>query len=141
MDRLYNCGKLEIKTSTIPNSGFGVFATGDIKRGELLEECRYISFPAIRTYTKILPHYRFYQDKKKQFFSIVLGYASMYNSNPSGVNAFWTTPDIKNSYSKKINEERVHITRNYQDCFAFFALKDIKKGDEIFTDYGYKIKK
>ena len=38
MDILYNCGKLEVKTSTIPNSGFGVFATDDINCGEILEE-------------------------------------------------------------------------------------------------------
>ena len=134
MDRLYNCGKLEVKTSTIPNSGFGVFATDDIKCGEILEECRYLPYPKHITFFK---DYRFWLNPKKDKHAVVLGYGSLYNSSKPKQNAWWVGP----SAPKEFKYGAVTVTRKYLDSFTFFAIRDIKKGDEIFTYYGYKVKK
>ena len=38
-DKLYRNPNIEVRLSTIPNSGYGVFATDDIKKGDIIEEC------------------------------------------------------------------------------------------------------
>ena len=134
MDILYNCGKLEVKTSTIPNGGFGVFAIDDIKVGEILEECRYLAYS--KAYS-LFEDYRFWLSPKKNKYAIVLGTGSIYNSSEEKQNAWWVGP----SSSEKFKYGAITITRKYLDSFTFFATKDIKKGDEIFTYYGYKVKK
>ena len=134
MDILYNCGKLEVKTSTIPNGGFGVFATDDIKIGEILEECRYLPYP--KPYN-LFEDYRFWSSSKKKEYAIVLGYGSMYNHSKEKQNAWWVSP----TSPKEFKYGAIKITRKYLDSFTFFTIKDIKKGDEIFTNYGYKLKK
>tara|TARA_R100000908_G_C3676161_1_gene96905 strand:+ start:187 stop:591 length:405 start_codon:yes stop_codon:yes gene_type:complete len=134
MDILYNCGKLEVKTSTIPNGGFGVFATDDIKVGEILEECRYLAYS--KAYS-LFEDYRFWVNSKKENTAIVLGTGSIYNSSKEKQNAWWVGP----SSPKIFKFGDIKITRIYLDSFTFFAIKDIKKGDEIFTYYGYKVKK
>jgi len=133
MESLYNCGKLEVKTSTIPDSGFGVFATEDIEKGEILEECQYVMFPNNDCTKNIIRDYRFYMGKDKDSFAVVLGYASLYNSDPLKRNAIWATP----SMGKKVLFEptSLKLEKNYLNCFTFFAVNDIKKGEEIFTDY------
>ena len=133
MENLYNCGKLEVKTSTIPDSGFGVFATEDIKKGEILEECQYVIFPNNDCTKNIIRDYRFYMGKEKDSFAVVLGYGSLFNSNPIKRNAIWSTPYM----GKKILFEptSLKLEKNYLNCFTFFAVNDIKKGEEIFTDY------
>jgi len=134
MDILYNCGKLEVKTSTIPNGGFGVFATDDIKVGEILEECRYLAYS--KAYS-LFEDYRFWADSKRNKYAIILGYGSLYNSSEEKQNAWWVTPSTPETFKYG----GIKISRKYLDSFTFFAIKDIKKGDEIFTYYGYKVKK
>ena len=133
MAKLYNCGKLELKTSTIPKAGFGVFATNDIKAGEILEECQYLQYPKYITEFKT---YRFWLDAKKRKYALVLGYGSIYNSDEKNQNAYWCVPSTPKIFTMR----NVKITRKYLDCFTFYALKDIKKGEEIFTYYGYKVR-
>jgi hypothetical protein len=129
---LYNCGKLIVKTSTIPNSGFGVFATEDIKTGEILEECPYIPF-IMEDGSKLFEDYRFYVNKEKKEVAIVLGYGSMFNSLPEKRNSMWVPPFTPKNIL--FENKTIQLTREYIDCFTFFAVRDIKKGDEIFLNY------
>lgn len=104
---------LTIKTS--PCRGYGVFATEDIKKGTLLEVCHHIPIPKEEIGT-LLRDYRFWTTKEKTHFSIVFGYASLYNSSPTP-NALWVAPD------------------NLTTPFIFMTIKDVKKDEEIFIDY------
>lgn len=101
-----------IKTSTINNSGRGVFATKDYKKGEIIEIC-----PCVKTETdKLHGRFRDYIFGLNETMSVVaLGYCSIYNHS-----------DTPNSSYEVINEYKMNIT----------ALKDIKAGEEIFVSYG-----
>lgn len=91
-------------------SGYGVFATRDIRKGEIIEECPYIDckqaeiIGKLRDYVFTLnPHH----------VALAFGYGSMYN-HQDDTNAEWAIKD------------KLEIT----------ALKNIKQGEEIFINYG-----
>ena len=46
MSKLIYSPKLEVKISSI--HGYGVFASEDIKNGEVLEECHFMSIPDVK---------------------------------------------------------------------------------------------
>lgn len=150
---LINCGKLEVRQS--PVEGYGVFATGDIKKGEILEEVPFVLFPE---YTKLgeslvgflrgesllhddweyhqnlrgnlkfkLPEKYYFKwsppspllkEKKIEYTVLPLGNACIYNTSNTHNNAGWMIED---------------------QLFVFVAEKDIQKGEEIKTFYGYFI--
>ena len=101
-----------IKKSTIKNSGRGVFATKDYKKGDIIEIC-----PCVKTETDELNgKFRDYIFELNDTMSVVaVGYCSIYNHS-----------DTPNSRYEVINEYKMNIT----------ALKDIKAGEEIFVTYG-----
>lgn len=105
--------KIEVKDS--PGMDRGVFATEDIKKGEKLEVSpililQFTDF--IDTKWNLLFEYYFWLD---ECVVLALGYASMYNHR--------IPPNAK----YKIDLKKRTIT--------FSALKDIKKGEEIFFNY------
>lgn len=103
-----------------PIHGLGVFSLEDIEEGEIFEECLFLVLPIEKGETSsLLVDYRFNwpqgtSDWQKQV--VGLGFSSFYNhsSNP---NAAWRSNMDK-------------------DTFEFFAVKNIKKGEEIFVWYG-----
>lgn len=109
--------KVEVKPS--PISGMGVFAKHDINVGETLE---------ISHFTILNQKFSQIDDKLKEYvFSwpknvwggksvVVWGYGSIYNHSRQN-NADWITDENNN-------------------VFRFFTIKDIKAGEEIFTNYG-----
>jgi SET domain-containing protein len=105
--------KLYIKPS--PLGGKGVYASRDIKKGEILEYSPYIE-DTLDKFTGVVRDYVFSKptntnDKKA---ILVFGYSSMYN-HADVPSADW-----------KIENDGMKITAN----------KDINKDDEIFISYG-----
>ena len=111
--------KIEVRRSKL--HGLGVFANANIKKGEILEECHFIldktPFHKIKN---PLQAYIFAWGNKdpdnKSKSAIVFGYGCIYNSSENN-NATWETDKRKNK-------------------FIFYAVKNIKKGEEITTNYG-----
>ena len=109
--------KIEVKPS--PISGMGVFAKEDIKANEVIETCHFTILE--QSFQKIdnkLKEYVFSWPKEKWGgkSTVVWGFGSIYNHSRQN-NADWLT-DEKNN------------------VFKFFTIKDIKSGEEIFTNYG-----
>ena len=106
--------KISIKQSLIPNSGRGVFAEKDFKKGEVIEVC-----PLITDYKKNFENskikdYTFKSKFKKDQEVIVFGMCSMYN------------------HSDNFN---VHHNQDSENMI-FTASRDIKKGEELYVNYG-----
>ncbi len=109
--------KIEVKPSHI--SGMGVFAKENIKANEVIETCHFTileqSFPQIDNKLK---EYVFSWPKTVWGGKsvVVWGFGSVYNHSKNN-NADWVTDEENN-------------------LFKFFTIKDIKKGEEICTNYG-----
>lgn len=109
--------KIEFKQS--PVHGWGVFATQDIPKDEVIEICPILFLPAKRgeiNYTLVDYAFEWPRSESWTNFVIALGYGSLYNHS-STPNASWTN-DVENQ------------------TFIFFSTKPIKKGEEIFIYYG-----
>jgi SET domain-containing protein len=110
--------KVHIGASTIAGAGRGVFASCDIKKGELIETC-----PMVVMDKKSVPHldetelgnYYFEWGKDFKHAAIALGFGSLYNHS--------YTP---NAYFDQ--DFSAHVIR-------VVALSDIAKGTEITFNY------
>jgi len=114
---IFISNKIEIKDS--PVSGKGVFAKENIKSGEVIENCHFTLLDQKYPYVdKKLLEYIFSWPKStiNGRSAVVWGFGSIYNHSKNN-NADWET-----------DEENNH--------FKFFTIKDIKAGEEIFTNYG-----
>ena len=117
-----------IKVGLSDIEGRGVFATREIKEGDIIERCpmvplafrsRYHSDPQIYKYLYSQPTCPCNECKNHGFkFHMVLGYGMLYN-HQDNANTEWQF-DFPNHLADII------------------AIKDIKSGDEIFVDYGNK---
>lgn len=102
-----------------PIHGLGVFASKEIKEGEVFEICPVIDIGMKPGESSgVLMDYRFNWPQGATWTKQVvgLGFSSLYN-HCNTPNANW----------RSIMEENV---------FEFFALKDIKPGEEILVYYG-----
>jgi hypothetical protein len=146
---LVNCyDKLEVRASSI--EGNGIFATADIPSGTILEEIPFILWPRFtqlgeRLYRTLKEGEDWTCEREKnneeirkmfgfktpekyyfkwfppnqsgvQYSVIPLGFGPIYNSSNSKNNAGWNV---------------------LEKTFTFVATKDIKKGEEVCTFYGY----
>jgi len=96
-----------------------VKASRDIKEGELIESCPVILIPIqqLEDHDKtILTNYNYDWDDKNDAF--VLGYCVLTN------HSFSANTQFKCNLGKK--------------CMEFYAIKDIKKDEEIFINYNGK---
>ena len=106
--------KISIKQSLIPNSGRGVFAEKDFKQGEVIEVC-----PLITDYKKNfekskIKDYTFKSKFKPDQEVIVFGMCSMYN-----------------------HSDNFNVAHNQDpENMIFTAARDIKKGEELYVNYG-----
>jgi SET domain-containing protein len=110
---LYRSNKIYVDDSNI--HGRGVFASDNIKSGEILEECHLIKVPH-GTHPEILHEHFFSWPKGGSDLAICLGYGSIFNHSDDSYNADWETDTSKNK-------------------IIFFATSEIRKGEEIFTNY------
>jgi SET domain-containing protein len=107
----------KIKVDFSPIHGRGVFATGRIEKGEIIEECHFIELTE-KEYFNLDPSIQdisFAWPLLGNSHAIVLGFGSIYNHSDSN-NATWQTD------SEKM-------------CYRFYAISDIEPGTEICTNY------
>lgn len=102
-----------------PIHGLGVFATENIKEGEIIEVCYLIDMEIdVSKPSEILERYRFNwpQGSTPQKLVLPTGYGMIYNHSENP-NASWRS--------------------NFDNgTFEFYAISDIEVGEEIFTWYG-----
>ena len=114
--------KIEVRKS--PIHGYGVFASEDIKNGDILEECYFL---------KLDDYGNRVQDLPKEIREYVFQW-------PGGPNSPNHRPVIAIGYGSVYNHRRepsaVYIADEQRNLLVFSAIQDIKKGDEIFVSYG-----
>lgn len=96
----------------------GILAAKDIKKGQVIERCPVVLMPIKHdTYIEqtTLKHYYFEWNKKNS--AVVLGYGSLYN----------------HSYAPNAQ----YVYNYHKKLMVYRALKDIKKGEEVFINYNY----
>lgn len=113
---------IQVKTSKISNGEFnrGVFATRDIKKGELIHEAPVISYPNeehVHIEKTLLADYAF--EYGINHSAILLGYGMLFN----------------HSYQPNA----VYDINFENHTFDFFAHKDIKEDEEIFINYNGEV--
>ena len=118
---LYPPNKIYVARS--PIHGLGIFANEDILKGEVFEITPLLDVVKSKEEDlgrEFLYDYRFAYNKNGKTTKLVLalGYGSLYNHSDDP-NANW-----------KLNE--------VLDMFEFYAVKDIKRGQEILIYYGNK---
>ncbi|MFB3169536.1 SET domain-containing protein [Neobacillus sp. 179-C4.2 HS] len=109
---------IEVKSSKISDGEFnrGVFATRDIKKGELIHEAPVIAYPNAEhehIEKTLLADYAF--EYGINHTCILLGYGMLFN----------------HSYQPNATYE-INFPNH---SFDFYAYKDIKAGEEIFINY------
>ncbi|WEZ07339.1 SET domain-containing protein [Priestia flexa] len=109
---------IEIKASTLSDGEFnrGVFATQDIKKGDLIHEAPVIAYPNEEhehIEKTLLADYSF--EYGINHSAILLGYGMLFNHS--------YTPNA--TYEINFNK---HV-------FEFYAYTDIKAGDEVLINY------
>ena len=96
----------------------GIFATRDIKIGEIVEKVPLLKFSLkdINKPSKMFDY--LLQDPASENAMFMLGYGSLYNDSSNKINARWENYNKDNDY------------------LDIVAIKDIAKGDEIYVSYG-----
>lgn len=105
-----------------PEKGRGVFAAKDFKAGDTIEVCPVIVIPTNQLKLmddSVMSSYVFEWTEMPETYAIVLGYGSLYNHS-SDPNSEFDTDYEKNT-------------------MVFTALRDIKRGEEICTDYQWEL--
>ena len=106
--------KLIVKQSLIKGGGRGVFANKDFKNGEIVEICPLISDKRDNFKNSIIRDYTF-KNKFKDEEVIVFGLCSIYNHS---------------------DNNNIHHDQDNKDNMIFRAIRDIKKGEELYVNYG-----
>lgn len=143
--------KIQVKKS--PIEGYGVFATQDIKEGEVLEEVPFILMPKYTSLGRAFHDFsnsvgycpsknKFYEslrqnlgfkDPEKYYFTWsppqpnITGEKISFQVLPLGLACLYNTSNTKNNAGWKVEK----------DTFIFYTVSDIKAGEEIRTFYGY----
>ena len=107
----------EVKESILKGAGRGLFATKNYKEGDIIETCPMIKVDDINTDSSIKDYIfeSHYGDKTLLSF----GYCSLINHSEKRWNCTW-----------KVSED--------DNVIIMYAIKDIKVGDEFFSNYGEK---
>ncbi len=118
---LYVHKHLLVKES--PISGLGVFAIGEIKAGEIIEECHHIPLTQqFNEIDKFLQTYVYSWPKGHgRHATVALGYGSIYNHSREP-NVDWETDEENN-------------------LFIYKLIKDVKSGEELLINYGVEYEK
>ena len=103
--------------SKIPNAGYGVFAGKDFKKGEIVERAPFLEVET--PYGNEIMNYVFQSHLNRNKSLIVFGFGSIYNHTK--------TPNLVYSINPRLPSDRL---------FTYTASKDIKKGDELYINYG-----
>lgn len=143
--------KIQVKKS--PVEGYGVFATEDIPSGTTLEEVPFILMPKYTSLGKAFHDFsnsvgycasknKFYEslrqnlgfkEPEKYYFTWtppqpeLSGEKISFQVLPLGLGCIYNSSNTKNNAGWRVEK----------DTFTFYAVKDIKAGEEIKTFYGY----
>ena len=143
--------KIQVKKS--PVEGYGVFSTEDIKSGEVLEEVPFILMPKYTNLGRAFHDFsnsvgycesknKFYEslrqnlgfkDPEKYYFTWsppqpnVTGEKISFQVLPLGLACIYNSSNTKNNAGWRVDK----------NTFTFYAISDIKAGEEIRTFYGY----
>jgi SET domain-containing protein len=149
---LFNCGKLEVRQS--PVEGYGVFALEDIEANEILEETPFILFPKYTAWGKeqydalngkgILSEREKYIENLRENLGFKLPEKYYFRWQPRVANlpggeivSFPVLP-LGNGPIYNTSNTNNNATWKVQDnLFIFVAERNIAKGEEIKTFYGY----
>jgi uncharacterized protein len=117
-DSLPPSKSIKIGTSKIPNSGLGMFANENIRKGSIIEHCPLLFLKReFILKDSLLWKYLFKPSFKNQTFTtLAFGYCSIYNHHQHKVN--------------------VHHVQDCDRMMKIVAMKNIKKGQELYLDYG-----
>lgn len=109
--------QIRVGLSNVPNSGLGMFASQDIRRGSVIEHCPLVFMKTSEmTYDNPLWKYVFAATyKNTSYTSLAFGYCSMYNHSPN---------------------PNVHYRQDCGIMMQLIAIKHIRPDDEMFIDYG-----
>lgn len=110
--------KIYIAQSKIIPTERGVFASTFVKKGELIEKCPVIAISEHDTANiseESLVTYMYYFGEKKERSAVALGFGSIYNHT-----------DTPNALYKEKYQEQI---------IEFWAIRDIKKDEEITVSY------
>ena len=113
-------GGIEVKSSSyLNNESRGLYATKDYKKNEIIEVCPTLIMKKkyVNKNNVIMDH--FFKGKIGDNELLSLGYCSIINHSKEKQNCAW-----------EIGKKDEYI--------VIKATKDIKRGDEIFTNYGSK---
>lgn len=113
-NKLYT-DKLIVKQSLIKGGGRGVFANKDFKKDEIVEICPLISDNSGNLKNSLLGDYVFQDELLEDSDLVVFGLGSIYN----------------HSFNNNINYEQ-----DNKGNMIFTANRDIKKGEELYNNYG-----
>lgn len=107
-------GRLYVDTSTLPNSGYGVFTRGFIPKNTVIEIAHTIHIPAEeREYMSTILKYDFSSPNGYDTL-IAMGYGGIYN-NHKEPNVDWISTD---------------------KTIVYKTNKDVQSGEELFVTYG-----
>jgi uncharacterized protein len=117
-DSLPPSKSIRIGISKIPNSGLGIFANENIRKGSIIEHCPLLFLKReLILKDSILWKYLFKPSFKNQTYTaLAFGYCSIYNHHQHKVN--------------------VHHVQDCDRMMKIIAMKEIKKGQELYLDYG-----
>ncbi len=109
---------MSLKVKTYPGYGRGVYTTKAIRKGKrvLKSETLLLPYEDVLT-TKELCNYVFSYDEQSD--CLVLGIGSLFN------------------HSKKPNCKATQYMKNGRLIMYYKSIKKIKKGEQLFIDYGY----
>ena len=119
--RVQGPAKVVVAKSRVPGGGYGVFAKSDIREGEIIEQAPFIEIPSSLVYggkKNLLQDYVFTSHIKPNHVIVVFGYGSMYNHS------------LNNNVYYRISP------KNPDRFLEYVALKPIRKGAELFINYG-----
>lgn len=118
MKKIAASDKVYLSESKIIKAGRGVFASVDIKKGEIIEQCPVVEIPEHDTSNineSTLVEYVYYLGKNKDRLMLALGFGSIYN------HSYQPNAKYKEKYTEKIID--------------FIAINEIKKDEEITVNY------
>jgi hypothetical protein len=124
-------GKIEVKTSTIPNAGKGLFALQDFSKGD--EICEFTGKEVSKEEIKKLTGTRAEYLIGKDDGSTVDVYNSKSPAKYSNDHDGYLKATKKAGFEKKNNCEIMELDNGE---LWLIATKKIKEGDEIFCSYG-----
>jgi len=100
----------------LPFKANGLFASKDFKKGETIEVCPVLKIDS-NIKNNIINEYIFKSNNDNKHNLLAMGYCGLINHNKDAVNVTWTVS-------------------NDNKTIRFYCVKNIKKGEELFTNYG-----